>query len=375
MRRAALWVGLVASGAIAPAQASPTTLTAEGGAEIDSNVERVEKSRANTQIGAAVGRLGVKVDHRGKAVAGTYVLHLSALARVIGDRIARAESAALLVGDLKWVRPVGTRPVSAGLGVTVADALPLNDPTGTRTFRSLGADGLLVLRGGEDRTLTIAFGARSFTYKPDRVFDWSGPAASIRLDLTLWQPAGGTKSVELAAYAGVEARSYNDVAFANVCADDAMPENPKSCFAATSLPRNDRYHRLGAELTWVGRVVAAAGYQLAVTDSNSFGQSLVRHRVNLSATTGLPWRLFGTALATIQFDQYLDGSIVEEDVGNQTFTTLDDENRSSLQLRLARQISKTWSVETRAAIWTDLGADNAASFRRALAYLGVVYSH
>src|SRR5690606_38683782 len=106
---------------------------------------------------------------------------------------------------------------------------------------------------------------------------------NARLDLTLWEQSGGTRSLELAAFAGVEARAYNDVALANACEDGEMPEDPKDCSAATSLARHDRYHRIGAELTWVGSVVAALGYTLSVTDTNSYGQSLVRHRVNLSA--------------------------------------------------------------------------------------------
>jgi hypothetical protein len=370
----ALAAGLVLG--VAPSQASPTVVTAEGGAEADSNIKRVETKPGQERLASPVGRLGAKVDHGGKAAGGAYVLHLSGLARVAGNPDAQSESVALLLGDVKWVRSLGKRPVAAGFGVAAADAASLGEEeVDSRTFRSLGADGLLVLRGGSERSLTVAFGARRFTYKTNRKFDWVGPAVNARLDVTLWQPSEGTRSVELAAFAGIEARAYDSVALANApCPDSEVFEDVPSCPAGTSLPRRDRYHRVGAEVTWVGRVVAALGYQLSVTDSNSFGQSLVRHRVNLSATTSLPWRLFGTALATLQFDQYLDGLLVQEDLQNQTFTTLDDENRSSLQLRLARPVSEMWSIESRAAIWRDLDGDNNTTFRRAIVYVGAVYS-
>ena len=153
-----------------------------------------------------------------------------------------------------------------------------------------------------------------------------------------------------------------------------MPENPADCSAPTSLERYDRYHRLGIEMTWTGQVVAAVGYQLAVTDTNSYGQSLVRHRLNLSATSELPKGFFGTVLVTLQYDQYVDGLIVQKDLQNQTFTTLDDENRSSFQLRLARQLSETFSIESRVAYWRDLGGGDDASFRRTLFYFGGVYN-
>lgn len=377
MRRVAAGLGLCGSLA-APASAGPTTITAEGGGEVDSNVERVDSAADSptSTIAAPVIRLGAKLDHRGRAAGGAYVLLVSEIVRRIvdpGEIAHNTESTALSIADLRWLRSLGARPVSAGFALSGADAAPLGE-AGARTFRSLGADGLLVVRSGEDRSLTLAFGARVFEYKPNPNFDWLGPAVTARLDLTLWQPADGTRSVELAAFAGFEARAYDGTAAVNACPDDAMPDDPRACLAGTTLPRRDRYHRLGVELTWTGRVVAALGYQLSVTDSNSYGQSLVRHRASITATTDLPWKLYGTALATLQYDQYLDSLIIQEDLLNQQFTTLDDENRSSLQFRLARPVTSAFSFESRIAVWRDLDSDPSRSFHRELVYLGAVYS-
>src|SRR5690606_341346 len=111
------------------------------------------------------------------------------------------------------------------------------------------------------------------------------------------------------------------------------------------------------EVTWIGGVVAAIGYQLTVIDSNSYGQSLVRHRTTVSATRSLPLGLYATLLGTLQIDQYLDGLVLQTDLQRSEFTSLDDENRSSLQLRLGRPVSAAWSLEARAAIWRNLGSD------------------
>jgi hypothetical protein len=140
------------------------------------------------------------------------------------------------------------------------------------------------------------------------------------------------------------------------------------------LPRRDRYERAGVELTYTGPIVATAGYQAAITDSNSFGQSFVRHRITLLGTTDLPWSLLATVLVTLQFDQYLDGLIVERDLLNQSFTTIGDENRSSIQVRVARQLTDDWALESRFAVWRDLEGDNNTTFRRSLFYLGAVFS-
>jgi hypothetical protein len=399
MRRAALaWLvggsvfvgvgGTAAADAPAPSTSSTssTTVQAEGGAEVDSNVQRVETGPGlqTTPISSSVGRLGAKLDHRGRIARGAYAMHLGSFARIVGSPDAQSESVALLAGDLKWLRPLGTRPVSVGFAVLGADAIALDSTVEDipecdrrrldRTFRTAGADALIVMRNTDDRSLTLGFGGRRFSFKPCSKFDWSGPSANARLDLTLWESAEGTRSLELAAFAGVEARAYNDVALANACENGEMPVDPKDCSAATSLPRHDRYHRVGVELTWVGSVVAALGYTLSVTDTNSYGQSLVRHRVNLSATTDLPWGLYGTAYVTLQYDQYLDGLIVEKDLQNQTFTTLDDENRSSFQVRIARQVTKTVAIETRFAHWRDIGGGDDAAFRRSLLYAGAVFN-
>ena len=62
-----------------------------------------------------------------------------------------------------------------------ADALPLSDPVGARTFSNLGADAVLQAHSGDDYHATLAIGARRFHYKPDPSFDWVGPVANARL--------------------------------------------------------------------------------------------------------------------------------------------------------------------------------------------------
>jgi len=387
MRRVVGWAVELAT---APAWAAPsaTTVSAEGGVEADSNVQRVDTGPGldTRAVAAAVARVGARLDHSARLWGGAYVLAVAALSRVVGpdlesgsavDRDALAvENVTFFSGDVKWVHPVGDRGISTGVGLTFADAVPLSDAIGSRTFRTLGADALLVMRGGGDPSepramLTLAAGGRSFAYKPDHDFDWYGPSASARLDVTLWQHPDRIRSLELVATLGAEARSYNSNALASACPKGAPPD--PSCSAGTSIPRRDRYQRAGVELTYTGSFLAAAGYQATLVDSNSYGQSVVRHRATLSATKDLKWQLYGTALATLQLDQYLDGLVVAEDLQNQTFSSIEDENRSSLQLRLARAVTAAWSVESRAAIWRDLGGD-MTSFRRELFYVGAIYN-
>jgi hypothetical protein len=372
MRRAVWLLVLVGTNA----SAGPWLVTAEGGGEVDSNVQRVETGSGlmTSPIASPVMRFGLRVDHRDRAFGGAYVFGISDLTRIVGDPSVSVENVTVLGGDLRWLRPIGERPVLAGVGLTAADAFGINDPIGARTFRNLGADAVLVVRSGEERNLTLAVGGRQFHYKPqpDRAYDWSGPTAGARLDLILWQSPGNTRSLELVTTLGFEARGYEVTALVNACAPGAKPD--PSCSTGTDLLRRDRYQRAGIELTWIGRQVIAAGYQVAVIDSNSFGQSLTRHRVTASATASLG-ATFATVLAILQIDKYNDGLIVQRDLQATQFTNIEDENRSSLQLRLARKLSPAWSLELRGAIWRNLaGAAKELSFHRELGYLGLVYA-
>jgi hypothetical protein len=352
-------------------------VTAEAGAEIDSNVERVETGPGlpDAPVSAPVARFGLRVDGRDHAFGGGYLLALSDLTRIVADNSVPVENVTLLAGDLRWLRPLGTRPVSLGVGLTAADALPLSDAIGDRTFSLVGADLLLATHAGDDHRLLLAVGARSFVYKPVNThdYDYSGPSASARLDLVLWHSPEHTRSLELATTLGFEARAFDAIARANACSPGAPPD--PSCFAATDLARRDRFARAEIGLTWVGREVVALGYQLIVIDSNSFGESLVRHRVTGSATIAFPHGIYGTLLAILDIDQYIDGLTVSTDPLHSDFANIEDENRSSLQARVAEKLSGGWSLEARAAIWRNIaGASMDLDFHRELGYLGLMYA-
>ena len=370
MRRALMLIVCIGT-----AHAGSWSVTGEAGTEYDDNVQRVETGPGldTSPVEAGVFRFGARLDHKSKPLGGNLAFDFSDLTRLVANQDVSVENVTTLAGNLRWLHSLAERP-ALGFGVMAIDALPLTDPVGARTFRLLGPDALLALRGENDRSLTLAFGIRDFRYKPDHDFDWWGPVANARLELVLWQPPAKTKSLELVGTLGFEQRTfYTGLARANACEPGAAP-NP-NCYASTDLERRDRYERAGIELTWVGHQLASLGYQLTVIDSNSYGESLARHRVTLSGTTALPLGLYGTLLAILQIDRFLDGLPVRRDLQSQEFANVEDENRSSLQLRLARHITSQWSIEGRAAIWRNLaGGAMELSYRRELVYIGIVYA-
>jgi hypothetical protein len=279
------------------------------------------------------------------------------------------ESVMLEAGELRWLHPIGGSSLAAGVHLTAADSFGVLVPIGARTYRNLGGDALVMLGHGEDHHLMLGVGWRDFVYKQVDGFDWRGPVASGRLDTVLWHTPDRTRSLELAAALGFEARSYDSMARFN-CAPDG---SGNSCPMDSTLRRRDRYQRGGLELTWTGEVVATGSYQVTVVDSNSYGQSLIRQRITAAATMEVVTALFVSATATLQIDQYPEGVPVS-DLLHQELTSLDDENRSSLQVLVTRALSTAWSLEVRGAIWRDFGT-TGASFGRELAYAGVLYQH
>ena len=377
------------------ASAAPWGITLEGGGEADSNVRRVEAVPGNDKpVSAGVARAGARLARKDKLFGGAYAIDVSSLVRVVGDSSVKDENVALFTADLRWMHPIGDRPASVGFDFVGADALPISSSVGARTFRNLGGDALLGLRSGEDRQLVLGVGYRNFAYTglvesngqevTTHDFDWSGAVASARLDLVLWQTANKTKTLELATTVGFEAREYGGVALTRSVSmfdpthniPDCPPTGPphQECLAPTSIGRRDRYSRAQVELDWVGRIVASLGYQLVVIDSNSFGQSLIRNRIVASGTIELPWKMFGSASVALQLDKYTDGVVVVQELQTRDLTSLEDENRSSVQIRLARPITAAWSAEVRAAIWRDLTSTMNSSFRRELIYAGMIYS-
>jgi hypothetical protein len=367
MHRAALpAMGILGvAGVAGVAAADPWTVRMESGAEADSNVTRTE----GPTVAAAVGRLGARIDYHDALLGGAYAVQVSSLARMIVSSQNKDESVMLDGGELRWMHPISGASLAAGVHLTAADSFGVLVPTGARTYRNLGGDALLMLGHSEDHHLMLGVGWRDFVYKQVTAFDWRGPIASARLDSMLWHAPDRTRSLELTAVLGFEARSYNDVAQFN-----GAPDGSGNSFATNStLRRRDRYQRGGLELTWTGDVFATGSYQVTVVDSNSYGQSLIRQRITAAATMEVMTALFVSATATLQIDQYPEGVPVS-DLLHQELTSLEDENRSSLQVLITRALSTAWSLEVRGAIWRDFGT-TGASFGRELAYAGVLYQH
>ena len=127
--RAAALLACVASAA----HADTWTVTAEGGAEIDSNVQRVETGPGldTSRVATEVIRLGARLDRRGRAAGGAYALNISDLTRLVPNDEVAVENVTVLAGTLNM-------GMGDAFDASATKALPAGSflvmPKGTRHF-------------------------------------------------------------------------------------------------------------------------------------------------------------------------------------------------------------------------------------------------
>jgi hypothetical protein len=361
----------------APAAAEPTVEhRLETGAEYDTNVLRLEvpddvqaglpgaglvRAGWRTRLAARLGRGDALVGH---VVAGGKKFLSSAGAD---------EDVGIVSANLRYDRALTERRSIVSARASYYDAF--GPPRAQRNFRNADAELALTLVGPDGHRLSAHLGARRFTYKSDADFDWGGPHAGVGYATTVWRAetdADSASSIDIAVDYRVERRSYAGLAFANGCPAGAEPE--PTCLVPTALARADLHHRASAELAYTGDRVYALRYETQVTDSNSVGQSAIRHRLELSLTAELPGEIFATVRGALLYNVFLDSLLIARDVSAQSFVSIDDENRNTFIVHVARDVGPRWTVEAQYALYTNEFATQELDYRRQTFYAGLTLS-
>jgi hypothetical protein len=348
-------------------------LALEAGTELDSNPKRETESYA--PVPAAVGRGGIRFS-LGWRPASRRTLQLSAVAaakKFVGGSHADDEDVAVLTGDLRYDQRAASAPLVLGARLAYYDAIERGNPVADgpdHDFRTGDAALSLTLVGENAQHVGLVAGVRAFQYKPAARYDFVGEHAQLEWRKT-FEPAedADAPSWELGAWYGLARRGYDDDARADVCAP--APQVPPECLVRMpGVARVDLAHNAGAEVVYTGERIYAARYEATVSLSNSFGESLVRHRLELSATSETYFSIFVTARAVVQVNRFFDPVLLTFDIGK---LTIEDENRNSINLHATRDLGTHWSVEARYAFYSNEFATQALVFRRQTAYLGLVW--
>lgn len=235
--------------------------------------------------------------------------------------------------------------LSGGVELRLKDRSVRN---GDRAYTDLGAGASLQLHPGSFASPRLRAGYRSFVYAPDEAWSASGPWAGISVAIRPWSRHQFNAGYEL------QLRSFPD--------GDAFDA------AGTPLgPRRDLVHQ--GQLGWSlrSRFLLSVGYLLAVTDSNSSGFSSLRHQLQAVAGVRLPAELFLNAQASLQYLVFPEGIRFSEDL----LFGADDENLSSLSLKLSRPLGGDFTVEVRYQLYLATFARAPIGFERHVAGAGL----
>jgi hypothetical protein len=372
--------------AAGPAGAEPDwSLQLEGGSEYDSNIHRLEvREGEDVEVEAApLARAGVRHRLSWRRVA-TERLSLASAGglKLFATEEGQGENVAIVSSDGSYEWNLRGRGALVGLHGNYYDAIPVDfaDQGATyrgRNFRTASGEVSGGLIGDGGHRVSARVGYRTFEYKPDPLFDWSGDHYSLYYQTTWWRgdPDSDADAASIDLHAGyrVERRGYQASARTSSCADEDAAD--PLCSAGTRLLRSDLNHSIGTELIYTGERIYSARYELQVNDSNSHGESLVRQRFRLGLTTELWREVYLTAEATVLLNLYLDPLLLARDEQATTFVSIDEENRNSLSLHLSRPIAERWALEARYAIYSNEFTNDELSFRRQTGYLGAVYRY
>lgn len=339
---------LVSAGLAAPARAdSRWSLKLESGAEYDTNIHRFPESDDPEQPVEAspLTRLGARYRLRVQPGDGhLFRFDGYAGAKLFTTESGQSENVTILQGDLAYTRGFESRRAALGARASFYDAsgYDLFEAPGDiepRAFTTLLAEGTFTLAGPEEHRLTASAGVRSFEYDPRPGFDWIGDRYGLTYRTTLWRGDPDQEvdaaSVDLRAGYRLERRDYDANAFTDSCPEGAPAD--ERCFTPTPLSRADLHHTGSAEAVYTGERIYSARYEIRVNDSNSYGHSLVRQRLELKLTTEIAESgFYATATGAVLLNLFLDPLLLARDVQSQTFVSIDDENRNSFSLHLSR---------------------------------------
>ena len=217
-------------------------------------------------------------------------------------------------------------------GATAADP-----PTSrNRDFRSESTHAQLLLAGSGNHRVMARAGYRFFTYKPDPDFDFQGDEYSLDY-MTRWEDEDAEGDVEaeydLRLGYALARRRFAGKVYANACA----PSDTKCLPEQRPLGRADLLHMVSASASYTGPIKVSLDYAVSFNDSNSYGQSLLRHVGTLTITKDLPWQVFLTLRAQLQIFNYLDPLVVKQNLAGQLMS-IEDESRNSLLVELERAL-------------------------------------
>lgn len=197
-------------------------------------------------------------------------------------------------------------------------------------------------------------GAHRFLYWPRFAYSFSGPDGSLQAKYRF------NRRHSASVFGNVNLRTYNAVTNAN-------PKDPAPPAAVT---RFDSVASAGISYSYRGPFQLSIGYSYFDQTSNSFGETLRRHRLSVSAGVRLPWQLTVLASGALQIGFAPDGVYLSPELQ----VVEDEENSSSVTVKIVRPVTKFLEVDIRYALYVNALINSNFFYLRQVGSVGVSVS-
>lgn len=205
----------------------------------------------------------------------------------------------------------------------------------------------------DDLDVRLTFGAHRFIYWQRFDYSYYGPEGVLSARYRF------TRRHSLSVFGSFIPRTYN----ANARPPppvDGEPEPPV-------VVRHDSYFTAGLGYSYRGPFHLSAGYAYYDQTSNSYGETIRRHRLNLTAAFQLPWKLTLLTSLTAQFSNFPQGVYLSPDLT----VVEDDESASSLTVKLVRPLTKHVELDVRYAGYLNFLPQNDFRYLRHVVSAGL----
>lgn len=223
---------------------------------------------------------------------------------------------------------------------------------GSRDYSDLGASAFLEYAPEVRLALRVRLGAHRFVYRPDARANFGEPE---------WGFLGRyrfNRRHTLSVFGEYGARRYG-----------VQARPPPSQEDLELGRRRDRALSAGTGYTYRGSWAAGLTYSFQEVSSNSFGETVLRHRLSGSAGIRLPWNVMLLAQGTLGLSRYPDGIFLSPEI----ILVEEDEGQNSLSLKLARPVSEHVDMELSYALYNTNLPRNGLSYFRQVAGLGFTW--
>ncbi|HET9452364.1 MAG TPA: hypothetical protein VFO83_15845 [Aggregicoccus sp.] len=260
----------------------------------------------------------------------------------------RSESTLIQAAALEASRALG-RTLGVGVETRAKDRRG-----GARAYSDLGASAFLEYVPDLRLDVRLRAGAHRFVYRPDHRADFGGPELSLTGRYRLDRRHSVTLSGEWGR------RRYGVLAgrAPGVVSPGPAPGR-----------RVDGALAAGVGYGYRGPVALTLGYAFQELSSNSYGQTVLRHRLSASAGVRLPLRLTLLAQGALVLSRYPDGVYLSPEI----ILTEDDEAQNSLSLRLVRPLSASLDLELWGSLHGTRLPRNELSYARQVLALGLTW--